>query len=155
MHYFFCIYLYCNLIFSFIFLSCQLQEPRPRRALPAQALRLALLSSECEPAEAEFLATMVRYVVLKGGVSAGSPGKVNSSPCHGKLQKCRLESLHVQDCLWNFLKGVTWCPSSVSYQSIQQSNRDSSRGSCKSVSQNYLSRDGCNSAIPRASKKRL
>lgn len=56
------------------FNSLTVQEPSafrnsstPRRALPTQALRLALLGGETSPQEAELLATLVRYVVLKGG----------------------------------------------------------------------------------------
>lgn len=49
------------------FNSLTVQEPHPRRALPTQALRLALLGGETSPQESELLATLVRYVVLKGG----------------------------------------------------------------------------------------
>lgn len=58
------------------------KEPHPRRALPAQALRLALLGGEASPQEAEMLATLVRYVVLKGGtvvLPSSSPLLVNRS----------------------------------------------------------------------------
>ena len=51
------------------------QEPRPRRALAPQALRLALLSAETSTQEAELLATLVRYVVLNGGWQLWMRGK--------------------------------------------------------------------------------
>ncbi|CAK9042350.1 Altronate dehydratase (D-altronate hydro-lyase) [Durusdinium trenchii] len=52
------------------------KEPHPPKALPAQALRLALLAGETSTPAAELLATLVRYVVLKGGsvlLPASSP----------------------------------------------------------------------------------
>lgn len=58
------------------------KEPHPRRALPTQALRLALLGGETSPQEAELLATLVRYVVLKGGtvvLPSSSPLLINRS----------------------------------------------------------------------------
>ena len=48
-------------------MSFDMQEPRPGRVLASQALRLAVLAGETCTQEAELLATLVRYVVLKGG----------------------------------------------------------------------------------------
>eukprot|EP00913_Durusdinium_trenchii_P028668 g26884.t1 len=57
------------------------KEPHPPKALPAQALRLALLAGETSTPAAELLATLVRYVVLKGGAPC-------LSTCDGLVFPC-------------------------------------------------------------------